>query len=268
MPLKEQTRRAPLVVASAPLAKPLREVGGFFAMALDTFVQFVHPPFAWREFILQSWFAARVTVIPAILLQCAFNVFILFILDILAFEIGAADASGAAAAIAVVAQIGPAITVLVIGGSAATAFCADLGARTIREEIDAMRVMGINPIQRLVVPRVAALIVVSFLLNGLGTVVGLAADYLFAVDITNVNPGAYASSLTLLVGLPDAIIAVVKATMFGLAAGLIACYKGFTVGGGPQGVGNAVNETVVYTFMALYAINTVLTAVLAQLQTK
>jgi phospholipid/cholesterol/gamma-HCH transport system permease protein len=247
------------VVATAPFAKPLREVGGFFAMALDTFVQFVHPPFAWREFILQSWFAARVTVIPAIMLQCAFNVFILFILDILTFEIGAADASGAAAAIAVVAQIGPAITVLVIGGSAATAFCADLGARTIREEIDAMRV---------VVPRVAALILVSFLLNGLGTVVGLAADYLFAVEITNVNPGAYASSLTLLVGLPDAIIAVVKATMFGLAAGLIACYKGFTVGGGPQGVGNAVNETVVYTFMALYAINTVLTAVLAQLSTK
>jgi phospholipid/cholesterol/gamma-HCH transport system permease protein len=256
------------VVATAPLAKPLREVGGFFALSMDTFVQFAHPPFAWREFILQSWFTVRVTLIPAILLQATFNVFVLFCLDILAFEIGAADASGAAAAIAVVAQLGPQITVLVIGGAAATAMCADLGARTIREEIDAMRVMGINPIQRLVVPRVAALILVSFLLNGLGTVVGLTADYLFAVDITNVNPGAFAASLTLLVGLPDAIIAVVKAVLFGLAAGLIACYKGFTVGGGPQGVGNAVNETVVYTFMVLYVINVTLTAVLAQVQTK
>jgi len=146
--------------------------------------------------------------------------------------------------------------------------CADLGARTIREEIDAMRVMGINPIQRLVVPRVAALTFNSFLLSGLGTVVGLFSDYLFAVYVSNVNPGAYAASLTLLIGLPDVIIAIIKATLFGLAAGLIACYKGLTVGGGPQGVGNAVNETVVYTFMALYVINTLLSAVLAQVQLK
>ena len=164
------------------------------------------------------------------------------------------------------AQIEPAITVLVIGGAAATAMCADIGARTIREEIDAMKVMGINPVQRLMVPRVAALTVNGFLLMGLGTIVALSSDYLFAVYVTNVNPGAYAASLTLLTGLPDVIIAIVKATVFGMAAGLIACYKGFTVGGGPQGVGNAVNETVVYTFMSLYVINTLLSAVLAQVQ--
>ncbi|QLL10217.1 ABC transporter permease [Mycobacterium vicinigordonae] len=237
-------------------------------MSLDTLVQFARPPFAWREFVYQSWFAARVSLVPAILLAIVFNAFVIFLLDVLIFEIGAADNSGTGAALAVVAQIGPAITVLVIGGAAATAMCADLGARTIREEIDAMKVMGINPIQRLVVPRVAALTLNSFLLSGLGTAVGLAADYMFAVYVTNVNPGAYAASLTLLIGLPDVVIAVIKATLFGLAAGLIACYKGLTVGGGPQGVGNAVNETVVYTFMALYVINTLLSAVLAQVQTK
>lgn len=254
------------MVATHTVAKPLREIGGFFAMSLDTLVQFVHPPFAWREFILQSWFTARVSLVPALLLNFVFNAFVIFVLDVLLIEIGAADASGTGAALAVVAQIGPAITVLVIGGSAATAMCADLGARTIREEIDAMRVMGINPIQRLAVPRVAALTLNSFLLNGLGAVVGLSADFVFSVYVNNVNPGAYAASLTLIIGLPDVIIAVAKATAFGLAAGLIACYKGFTVGGGPQGVGNAVNETVVYTFMALYVINTLLSAVLAQVQ--
>jgi phospholipid/cholesterol/gamma-HCH transport system permease protein len=117
-----------------------------------------------------------------------------------------------------------------------------------------------------VVPRVAALTLNSFLLSGLGTMVGLFTDLCFAVYVSDVNPGAYAASLTLLIGLPDVIIAIIKATLFGLAAGLIACYKGFTVGGGPQGVGNAVNETVVYTFMALYVINTLLSAVLAQVQ--
>lgn len=65
----------------------------------------------------------------------------------------------------------------------------------------------------------------------------------------------------MLVGLTETVIAFAKAMLFGLVAGLIACYKGVTVGGGPQGVGNAVNETVVYTFMALFVINVVLTAI-------
>jgi len=254
------------MVVHHPAAKPLREIGAFIAMSLDTFVEMVSSPWAWREFIHQSWFTARVSLVPAILLAIVFNAFVIFLLDVLIFEIGAADNSGTGAALAVVAQIGPAITVLVIGGAAATAMCADLGARTIRDEIDAMRVMGINPIQRLVVPRVAALTLNSFLLSGLGTMVGLFADLCFAVYVSGVNPGSYAASLTLLIGLPDVIIAVIKATLFGIAAGLIACYKGFTVGGGPQGVGTAVNETVVYTFMALYVINTLLSAVLAQVQ--
>lgn len=258
--------RTPSRLASHPLAKPVREIGGFVALSLDTLVEFGRPPYAWREFIYQSWFVARVSLVPAVLLGGVFNAFVMFLLNVLLLEIGAADASGAGASLAVVAQIGPAITVLVIGGSAATAMCADLGARTIREEIDAMRVMGVNPIQRLVVPRVAALTLNSFLLNGLGIVIGLSADFVFAVYVNNINPGAYAASLTLLIGLPDVVMAIVKATLFGLAAGLIACYKGLTVGGGPQGVGNAVNETVVYTFMSLYVINTLLSAVLSQVQ--
>ena len=57
------------------------------------------------------------------------------------------------------------------------------------------------------------------------------------------------------------MIALVKAALFGMAAGLIACYKGISVGGGPAGVGNAVNETVVYTFIALFVINIIVTAV-------
>ena len=70
-----------------------------------------------------------------------------------------------------------------------------------------------------------------------------------------------AAGLTLIIGAADVTIALSKAALFGLSAGMIACYKGISVGGGPAGVGNAVNETVVFTFMALFAINVVATAV-------
>ena len=72
-----------------------------------------------------------------------------------------------------VTQLGPIVTVLVVAGAGATAICADLGARTIREEVDAMEVLGIDPIHRLVVPRVIASTVVAVLLNGLVIAVGL-----------------------------------------------------------------------------------------------
>jgi phospholipid/cholesterol/gamma-HCH transport system permease protein len=243
------------------LATPLRELGGFFAMSLDTAVQLVHPPFAWREFIHQCWFVARVSIVPGLLLTVPFSVIVTFIIDILLSEIGAADLSGAGAALATITQTGPITSVLVVGGAGATAMCADLGARTIREELDAMRVMGIDPIQRLVVPRVLALTLNAFLLNSVVCIAGVVGSYFFAVNLQHVTPGAFADSLTTLVGLSETVICFLKAIMFGLAAGLIACYKGITVGGGPQGVGNAVNETVVYTFVALFVINVLVTGV-------
>jgi phospholipid/cholesterol/gamma-HCH transport system permease protein len=241
--------------------KPFREVGSYFALSLDILMQMVRPPFAFREFIQQAWFVARVSIVPTILLSIPFNALSIFIINVLLVEIGAADASGAGAALASVAYIGPITTVLVVAGTGATAMCADLGARTIREELDAMRVMGIDPVQRLLVPRVLALCLNGLLLNSINTIVGLVGSFFFSVYFQHVTPGAWAASLTLLVKIADVVIAFFKAALFGLVAGTIACYKGVTVGGGPQGVGNAVNETVVYTFMALFVINIVLVAV-------
>lgn len=245
----------------APAGKPLREIGSFFALSLDVVAQMFRPPFAWREFVHQAWFVARVSAAPAVFLAIPFNALAVFIINVLLVEIGAADASGTGSALAAVVYLGPITAVLVVAGTGATAMCADLGARTIREEVDAMRVMGINPVQRLLVPRVLALGLNGLVLNAIITIVGLITEYLFSVYFQHINPGSYTASLTLLVGLTDVIIAFAKAMLFGLIAGLIACYKGITVGGGPQGVGNAVNETVVYTFMALFVINVVLTAI-------
>jgi phospholipid/cholesterol/gamma-HCH transport system permease protein len=240
---------------------PSKALGQFFAMSLDTIVGMFRPPFAWREFLLQTWFVARVSLVPTMMLSIPFTVLTVFILNILLVEIGAADASGAGAALGAVTQIGPVVTVLVVAGAGATAMCADLGARTIREELDALRVMGVDPIRALVVPRVQAATLVALLLSSVVTLIGLTGGFIFSVFIQHVTPGAFAAGLTLLVGLPEVITSVVKAALFGFAASLIACYKGTHVGGGPAGVGNAVNETVVFSFMALFFINVITTAV-------
>lgn len=253
-----------MMITSDALAKPVRGIGGFFGMALDTLVLIPRRPFAWREFLHQSWFVARVSLLPTLMLALPFTVLLVFTFNILLIEFGAADYSGTGAAYGTVTQLGPIVTVLVVAGAGATSMCADLGARTIREELDAMRVMGIDPIQALVVPRVLAATFVAVLLSSVVILVGITGGFFFSVYVQHVTPGAFAGGMTIITGLPDVIISLVKAGMFGLAAGLIACYKGISVDGGPAGVGNAVNETVVYTFIALFAINIIASTVAVQ----
>ena len=95
--------------------------------------------------------------------------------------------------------------------------------------------------------------------GGPGHASAASVDALSSQD-QHVTPGAFVAGMTLLTGLPQVIVSLVKALLFGLSAGLIACYKGLSVGGGPTAVGNAVNETVVFSFMALFLINILATA--------
>jgi phospholipid/cholesterol/gamma-HCH transport system permease protein len=243
------------------LQTPLVVVGGFFRMCLLTGKAMFRKPFQWHECVLQSWFLMRVAFVPTMMVSIPFTVLLVFTLNILLAQFGAADLSGAGAALGAVTQLGPLTTVLVIAGAGSTAICADLGARTIREEIDAMEVLGIDPIHRLVVPRVVAATVVATLLNGTVITIGLVGGFIFGVGLQNVSGGAYLATLTLVTGLPEVIIATIKAAIFGTIAGLVGCYRGLTTKGGPRGVGVAVNETLVLCVLVLFAVNVVLTTI-------
>ena len=87
------------MVAVNAFAKPVRAFGGFYSMALDTFVWMFRPPFAWREFISQAWFVARVSILPTLMLTIPYTVLLTFTFNILLREFGAADFSGTGAAL-------------------------------------------------------------------------------------------------------------------------------------------------------------------------
>ncbi len=246
---------------------PMQAIGGLFAMSADA-VRFVfRKPFQWREFLEQSWFVARVSLAPTLLVAIPFTVLVSFTLNILLRELGAADLSGGAggAAFGAVTQVGPLVTVLIVAGAGgATAMCADLGgSRTIREEIDAMEVLGINPVQRLVTPRMLASGLVALLLNSLVVIIGILGGYVFSVFVQDVNPGGVRRGHHVVDrGGARGHHLLCQGRPVRLIAGLVACYRGLTItGGGAKAVGNAVNETVVYAFMALFVVNVVVTAI-------
>jgi ABC-type thiamine transport system ATPase subunit len=167
----------------------LRGAGTFFTFCLDTARAVVRRPFQVRELIGQAWFLSSVSILPAALVSIPFGAVIALQLGSLVRQLGAQSFTGAASVLAVVREAGPIVTALIIAGAGGSAICADLGARRIREELDAMQVLGIDPIQRLVVPRVLASMLVAVLLNGLVSVVGVAGGYVFNVVMQGGNPG-------------------------------------------------------------------------------
>lgn len=243
------------------LAVPARAVGGFFEMSIETFRTMFRRPFQFREFLDQTWMIARVSLVPTLLVSIPFTVLVAFTLNILLREIGAADLSGAGTAFGTVTQLGPVVTVLVVAGRRRHRHLRG-PRRAHHPRGDRCHAgAGHRPDPPTGGAARARLDVRGAVAQRTGLCHRAGGGYAFSVFLQGVNPGAFINGLTVLTGLPELLLAEVKALLFGVVAGLVGCYRGLTVKGGPKGVGVAVNETVVYAFICLFVINVLMTAI-------
>jgi phospholipid/cholesterol/gamma-HCH transport system permease protein len=220
--------------------------------------------FQLREFVEQAWFIVSVTLMPTVLVSIPFGAVISLQVGSLTGQLGAQSFAGATAVLAVVREAAPIAAALIIAGAAGSAICADMGSRKIREEIDALEVLGIDPVVRLVTPRVQACVFVSIMINGIVIAAGILGGYFFTVTIQHGSAGAFLSSFTALATLPDLYVAMIKAGLFGYVAAIIGAYNGLNSGGGPSGVGRSVNESVIVAFMVLFVLNALISAIYFQ----
>jgi len=245
-------------------AAVLRGPGQVAAMSWDVAKMTFTTKFQLREFVEQAWFITSVVLMPTILISIPFGAVIALQVGNLTGQLGAQSFAGATAVLATVREAAPIAAALIIAGAAGSAICSDLGARKMREEIDAMEVLGINPLARLVVPRALATVCVAVLMNGIVITAGIAGGYFFTVIVQGGSAGAFLSSFTALATLPDIYVSMVKAACFGFLAAIVGSYKGLTAAGGPSGVGRAVNESVILAFMLLFLVNAIITALYFQ----
>jgi phospholipid/cholesterol/gamma-HCH transport system permease protein len=215
--------------------------------------------FSWEEFLFQAWFMTRVSLLPTVLVAIPFGVIVSVQVGGVAEQIGAAAFSGAVNGVGVLRQGAPLVTSLMIAGAVGSALCSDLGARTIREEVDALRVMGINPVNRLVAPRLLAAVVVALLLNVIVAVSAITTGYTLNVGGGHVSSGTYIESFVSFAQPTDLLLAELKAAIFGFIATIVAAHKGLNARGGPKGVADAVNQAVVLSFILLAIVNVGLT---------
>jgi len=210
----------PLRYGRNQLDSSLQTLGRFFDLAAQSFVCLItdlirlrHP---WRDTVNQAWFIISVTAIPALLVSIPFGVIVAVQVGNFIQQVGASSVSGAAGGLGVIRQGAPVVAALLLGGAAGSAVATDLGARTIREEVDALRVMGINPVQRLVTPRLAAIVIVAPVLCSFIIFMGLAAGYSINVGFQSGTPGSYIASFASFASVSDVGVAVLKTWLFGV----------------------------------------------------
>lgn len=223
------------------------------------FLALIQRRFPYREFIKQCAFMTSVSAAPTVLVAIPIAVVVSIQVGALVNQVGATTFIGAVAGLGIIRQGAPLVTSLMIAGAVGSAICADLGSRTIREEIDAMMVMGVDPVRRLVAPRLAAAVLVSMLLCGFIVFVGFATAYMFNVYAQAGTPGSFMGSFASFAVANDLVVALVKAAIFGALTAIIACDIGLHAHGGPGGVANAVNSAVVSSALMLFATNIILT---------
>ena len=247
----------------APGRSSLGQFGDMGRLTAATLISAARPPYPYgRELVRQFLFALRLTWLPMIITSVALtygpagvqaadflNVF------------GAIDRLGGLFVIIVVREFAPLVCAVVIAGVAGTAICADLGARKIREELDALAVLGIDPVKNIVVPRFLAIMALTALYDVFALAFGTLGGVLITVQnhaplapfwstyFTNATPTELAGSL-------------IKTACFGAIIAVVCCYKGMTATGGAEGVGRAVNQAVVVAFLAIGAFNYVFTQTL------
>jgi phospholipid/cholesterol/gamma-HCH transport system permease protein len=228
---------------------------------VELFVSIVRRRFPFNEFVKQAAFMASVSAAPTLLVAIPIGVVVSIQVGAVADQVGATSFIGAANGLGIIRQGAPLVTALMIAGAVGSAICADLGSRTIREEIDAMKVMGVDPMHRLVAPRLLAAMVVSVLLTGFVVFVGFITGYMFNVFAQGGTPGSYVGTFASFAVSADLVVALVKSLIFGLLAAIIACDNGLSTRGGPGGVANSVNSAVVSSAMMLFMVNVIITLI-------
>jgi phospholipid/cholesterol/gamma-HCH transport system permease protein len=258
MPLAAAADRAFLPVKSL-----FEQVGNMVVLTVKTAVAAARRPYPYGgEFVGQFLFALQLCWFPMAVSMVAvtFGAPGLQAANFLSL-LGNLDRLGGFFILASVREFAPLVCAIIVAGVAGTAITADLGARKVREELDALNVLGVDPIKNLVVPRFLSLMLITGLLDVYAILFGIAGGLI--VELMYGQPiGGFMATLFTNASVTELWGSLLKCTGFGAIVAIVCSYKGMSASGGPEGVGRAVNEAVVVAMLAVFAFNYVFTQTL------
>lgn len=203
------------------------------------------PPFRIKEILEQIEFVGNKSVF-IICLSSLFTGMVFALQTFSAFHMVNSDTLiGPTVALALTRELGPVLTGIIVAGRAGAAMSAQLGTMRVTEQIDALEVMGVNPKQFLVMPRIVACVIAMPLLAAVFDFVGNIGSYLLSTRVLNIDAATYLAKIDLFTRPKDIGQGLIKAAVFGFIFSSIGTHKGFSTTNGARGVGIATNETVV-----------------------
>lgn len=180
-------------------------------------------------------------------------------------EIGMASATGPVVSIAMARELGPVLAGLMVAGRMGAAMAAEIGTMKVTEQLDALRSMGVSPVDYLVVPRILAILVSMPILVVEGIALGILASDVLTTKVFGVPEVWYRYQLMNHTGMGDVLCGVIKGAVFGLLIALISCRHGLWTQNGAVGVGRSTTRAVVDSSLAILIMNLLLTLILNQL---
>jgi len=240
----------------------LQELGRIMVLFLQALSWLVRPPFRIRLYFKQMEFIG-VNSLFVVALTSLFTGMVLALQTFYAFSMfGAETLVGATVALSMTRELGPVITGLMVTGRAGSAICAEIGTMRVTEQVDALTVMAINPVQYLVLPRIVAGVIMLPLLTIISDVMGILGGYLVGVQLLDIHGGMFMNKIQEHVTLADVYNGLIKASVFGGILTLVGCYKGFYTRGGAEGVGRSTTQAVVMSSVLILVSDYFLTALM------
>ncbi|TVT15855.1 ABC transporter permease [Amycolatopsis acidiphila] len=247
----------------SPIRKLMIEIGGIgqlLAQLITTAVR--NPRGYWADTADELFSMLRYCWLPVFVSIAGF----VFLMSNYAFDlvslIGAQSRVSTYLVMAVTREISPFCTGMAVAGVMGTAMTADLGARRVREELDAMKVLGVDVVRALVLPRFLAITIMTIAFAMVGLAIGMGMGLVAATVLGNSSVASFLGNFLAIMTEPELIGALVKVALTGLFIGVVCAKKGLDASGGSEGVGRAVNQAVVICFIAVWIINFVVNTIM------
>ncbi|MEW6100795.1 MAG: ABC transporter permease [Candidatus Omnitrophota bacterium] len=235
-------------------------LGGLTNLTFQTVYLSFTPPYN-KDRVFEQSKKAGYDSLPIVSLVSLFIGFI-FALQIAYFmqRIGSELYIASLVALALVRELGPVITALIVAGRVGASITAELGSMQVTEQIDALDTLGTNPIRYLVVPRFLALSLMVPLLTLYADLIGIFGSYLICVLKLGISSSLYLNITFEALLYKDLFTGMLKTVFFGMIIAIVSCYEAFNVEGGAEGVGRATTRSVVTTFIMIIAADCFFTA--------
>ncbi len=253
---------SPIRLLGKPILAFSAYLGSVTMLIRDVFVAVVVGRWRWRVF-LEQMMEIGVRSQPVIIITGAFTGAVLTAQALYQFAaVKMETAAGALTAVGMLRELGPTITGLMLAGRIGSAMAAEIGTMKVTEQVDALRSMNIHPVDYLVVPRLAGMIVSVPILAVESVFCGILASWIVAVPGFGVGDGYFFDQIAHYVDLADFFITMIKSLVFGCLIVIISCHQGLNTKNGAVGVGQATTRAMVFSSLALLVANFLLTLIL------